>query len=71
MLHKSLPGASGWMKGISFGLLVWFFRVLMNAASQWIMFRVSTQTLAYMSLAGLAEMLILGELYGLTLRPAD
>ena len=41
LLHKSLPGASGWMKGLSFGLLAWFFRVLMNAASQWIMFRVS------------------------------
>jgi len=71
VLHKSLPGTVGWMKGLSFGLLAWFFRVLMNAASQWIMFRVSTETLAYTLLAGLGEMLILGVLYGLTLRPTQ
>jgi hypothetical protein len=71
LLHKSLPGKSGSMKGLSFGLLAWFFRVLMNAASQWIMFRVSTETLAYTLLAGLGEMLILGVLYGLTLRPTE
>jgi hypothetical protein len=71
LLYRSLPGPVGWRKGVSFGLLAWFFRVLMNAASQWIMFSVSTQTLAYMLLAGLGEMLILGVLYGLTLRPAD
>jgi hypothetical protein len=71
LLHKSLPGTSGWMKGLGFGLFAWFFRVLMNAASQWIMFRVSTETLAYTLFAGLGEMLVLGVLYGLTLRPAD
>ena len=71
LLRRSLPGASGWTKGLSFGLLAWFFRVLMNAASQWIMFRVPTQTLAYMLVAGLVEMLAIGLLYGLTLRPAN
>ena len=71
LLRKSLPGAVGWTKGLSFGLLAWFFRVLMNAASQWIMFRVSTATLAYTLLAGLGEMMILGVLYGLTLRPKE
>ena len=70
LLYRSLPGTSGWMKGLGFGLLAWFFRTLMNAASQWIMFNVSTATLAYMLLAGLAEMLIIGLLYGLVLRPA-
>ena len=71
LLRKSLPGTVGWTKGLSFGLLAWFFRVLMNAASQWIMFRVSTATLAYTLLAGLGEMMILGVLYGLTLRPKE
>ena len=71
LLYTSLPGAVGWTKGLSFGLLAWFFRVLMNAASQWIMFRVSTETLVYTLLAGLGEMLILGVLYGLTLRPTE
>ena len=71
LLYRSLPGTSRWMKGLSFGLLIWFLRVLMNAASQWMMFSVSAQTLAYTLVAGLGEMLILGVLYGLTLRPAD
>jgi len=70
VLYKSLPGAAGWVKGLSFGLLAWFFRVLMNAASQWMMFNIPSGTLAYMLLAGLGEMLVIGVLYGLTLRPA-
>ena len=71
LLFKSLPGAVGWKKGLSFGLVAWFLRVLMNAASQWIMYRVSADTLAYTLLAGLGEMLVLGVLYGLTLRPKE
>jgi Family of unknown function (DUF6789) len=71
LLYRSLPGASGWIKGISFGLLAWFFRVLMNAASQWMMFKVPGDTLAYSVLTGLLEMLVIGVLYGLALRPAN
>lgn len=70
LLYHSLPGATGLTKGASFALLAWFFRVLMNAASQWVMFNLPAKTLAYMSLAGLGEMLVIGILYGLTLRPA-
>jgi hypothetical protein len=40
LLYKSLPGETGWIKGISFGLLVWFLRVVMGVASQWMMFNV-------------------------------
>jgi len=69
LLYKGLPGASGWMKGLSFGLIAWFFRVLMSVASQWIMYRVPPAALLYTLLAGLAEMLIVGSLFGLTLRP--
>ncbi len=69
LLYRSLPGGAGWIKGISFGVLVWFFRTLMNAASDWMMFKVPAQTLGYMLVAGLIEMLLLGVLYGLTLRP--
>lgn len=69
LLFPSLPGESGIVKGISFGVLVWLLRVVMAAASQWMMYKVPANTLVYLVLAGLAEMLILGILYGLTLKP--
>jgi hypothetical protein len=71
LLYKSLPGGSGWIKGLSFGLLVWFFRVLMAVASQWMMFNIPLKTLGYSLLAGLGEMLLIGLVYGLTLRPSN
>ncbi len=70
LLTPSLPGGSGIMKGLSFALLVWFFRVVMAVATQWMMFTVPVVTLLYMLITGLGEMLLLGILYGLTLKPA-
>lgn len=70
LLYESLPGEIGLVRGISFALLAWFFRVVMGAASQWMMFNVPVETLLYMVFTGLGEMLILGILYGLTLKPA-
>jgi len=70
LLYPSLPGESGFVKGVSFGLIAWFFRVVMSVASQWMMFKVPLEALLYSLLAGLGEMLILGILYGLTLHPA-
>ena len=58
------------VKGLSFGLLVWFFRVAMQAASQWMMFTIPVNTVLYSLTAGLTEMLVLGVLYGLTLKPS-
>ena len=69
MLYRSLPGKSGLMKGLNYGLLIWLFRVVMSAASSWMIFNVPPATLLYGLLAGLAEMLLLGVLYGLTLKP--
>jgi hypothetical protein len=69
LLYTSLPGETGIAKGVSFAILVWFFRVVMSVASTWLMFTVPAQTLVYSLLAGLAEMLALGILYGFTLRP--
>ena len=69
LLYQSLPGSSGLLKGVSFALIAWFFRVVMSVASQWVMFRVPTRALLYSLATGLGEMLILGILYGLTLRP--
>ena len=70
LLYKSLPGGTGLVKGISFALIIWFFRVVMSAASQWMMFNVPVNALIYGLFAGLGEMLILGIFYGLILRPA-
>jgi hypothetical protein len=69
LLYSSLPGETGLIKGVSFAVLVWFFRVVMSNASQWVMFKVPVETLLYSLVAGLGEMLILGGLYGLTLKP--
>jgi hypothetical protein len=69
LLYESLPGKANLVKGVSLGLLVWFFRVVMGVAEQWMTFDVPMATLAYSLVAGLAEMVILGIFYGLTLRP--
>ncbi len=70
LVYPSLPGEVGLVKGVSFALMAWFFRVVMGAASQWIMFKVPLKAVSYTLLAGLGEMLVLGLLYGLALQPA-
>jgi hypothetical protein len=67
LLYPSLPGESGFVKGVSYALMVWFFRVVMSVASQWMIYKVPLKALLYTLLAGLCEMLILGILYGLAL----
>jgi hypothetical protein len=69
MLYQSLPGAAGLEKGLSFAILVWFFRVVMSVISTWVMFIVPARTLMYTLFARLTEMVILGSLYGFTLHP--
>ena len=69
LLYNSLPGQAGLAKGLSFGLIVWFFRVVMYVASQWMTLNVPAGALLYTLVAGLGEMLILGVLYGLALKP--
>ena len=69
LLYASLPGGAGWVKGISFGLLASFFGVVMASVSSFMMFNVRAAALAYTLVTGLGEMLALGILYGLTLRP--
>ena len=67
LFRGSLPGSTGLLRGMSFALVVWFFRVVMSIASQWMMFRLPARTLLYSLASGLAEMLAIGLLYGLTL----
>lgn len=69
LLYPSLPGQAGWVKGLSYGLLVWFFRVVMGVISQWMMYSIPVETLLYSLVAGLAEMLVLGLLFGLVVKP--
>jgi len=69
LLYNALPGETGLVKGISFTLLAWFFRVVMSVASNWMMYKVPGKTLIYTLFTGLGEMLVLGILYGLFLEP--
>jgi hypothetical protein len=69
LLFNSLPGQSV-VKGLIFGLLVWFLRVVMQVVTQWMMFSIPASTLGYTLAVGLVEMLVLGLLYGLILKPA-
>lgn len=68
VLRASLPGQTGLLKGVSFGLMAWFFRVAMRTASDSMMFRIPPATTLYGLATGLAEMLVIGILYGLALR---
>jgi len=70
LLYNSLPGDTGILKGLCYGVMTWFFRVVMYTASQWTMFKIPLKTSLYSLAAGLVEMLILGVLYGLTLKPS-
>jgi hypothetical protein len=68
LLYPGLPGRTGLLKGLSYAMLIWFFRAVMSALSTWMMFTVPLAALAYGMLAGLVEMLALGVLYGLSLK---
>jgi hypothetical protein len=63
-----LPTNSGIIKGMTYGLGMWFFRVLMGVVSNWMMFNIPVETLLYLLFAGLFEMIILGIFNGYLLR---
>lgn len=69
MLCSALPGESELAKGVVFGLLMWFFRVAMGVISTWMMYEVPVVTLAYIAATGLVEMVVIGAVFGLFLRP--
>ena len=68
IILPSLPTEIGIIKGLTYGLGMWFFRVLMGVISNWMMFNVPAKTLFYVLIAGLIEMVILGVLNGLILK---
>ena len=71
LLYPSLPGETGLVKGICYGLIIWFFRVVMSVISQWMMYQVPLNTLLYSRVTGLGELLIIGILFGLALHPVQ
>ncbi|RPH73511.1 hypothetical protein EHM76_05230 [bacterium] len=68
IIWPSLPTETGIVKGLTYGLGMWFFRVLMGVISNWMMFHVPVKTLLYFLFAGLIEMIILGIINGLILK---
>ncbi len=69
LLYPSLPGSTDIVKGMAFGGIAWFFRVMMSVLSQWVMFDLPIRTLVYLAISGLIEMLIIGIVYGAFLNP--
>ena len=69
LIYNSLPSENPLIKGIAYGLIIWFFRVIMSVFTIYMTQKVPAKTLIYILLTGLAEVLILGMFYGLTIKP--
>lgn len=71
LLYASLPGQAGWLKGLSYATIVWIFRGVMTAAAEWLMYKIPVRTLLYRLFTSLAELFMLGILFGFFLHPAQ
>jgi hypothetical protein len=69
-LRSSLPGDASLLKGMSFGLVVWFLRVFMRVAGEWVTTVVPPSTLAYTLLAGLVQVLPVTTIIAVLLPPS-
>ena len=69
LIYNSLPSENPLIKGIIYGLIIWFFRVIMSVLTIYMTQQVPAKTLIYILLTGLVEVLILGIFYGLTIKP--
>ena len=69
LIYNSLPSENPLIKGIIYGLIIWFFRVIMSVFTIYMTQRVPAKTLIYILLTGLVEVIILGMFYGLTIKP--
>lgn len=67
-LIPALP-VNWFTRGLAFGLMAWFFRVVMAAGSQIVMFQIPITATLYFLTTGLAEMLLIGLLYATLLQP--
>jgi len=68
LIMPALPTESGFIQGIIYGLIIWYFKVFMGVASEWMMFNIPRKTLLYILLTGLLEMIVLGVTNGLLLK---
>lgn len=68
VILPALPSESGIMKGLAYGIGMWFFRVVMMVFSEWMMFDIPVKTLIYLLVTGFFEMILLGILNGLILK---
>ncbi len=66
-LRNSLPGTTSLAKGVSFGVMVWFLRVVMRVAGEWVMTTVPPSTHVYSLVAGLVQLLLVAGLIALLL----
>jgi hypothetical protein len=69
VIYNSIPATSGVLKGLIYGLALWFFRVFMSVITTYMTLQIPPKTLLYVALSGLIEMLIIGSFYGLTIKP--
>jgi len=70
-LRPSLPGQGILMKALSFGLIVWFLRVCMRVAGEWVVTTIPVQTHIYTLVAGLVQILIVAGIIALLLPEAQ
>ena len=70
IIYRSLPG-KGWLKGLSYGFIIWGLRVLMWAFTNFIMFDISSVLLFITAILGLFEVLILGVIIAVLYRGND
>ncbi|PIV54515.1 hypothetical protein COY52_11335 [Candidatus Desantisbacteria bacterium CG_4_10_14_0_8_um_filter_48_22] len=66
LLRKSFDGV---IIAMGFALTVWFFRVTMFFIRKWMTFKAPLNDLVYVFIAGMSQMISLGILYELTLKP--
>ncbi len=71
IIYNSIPASNSLVKGVLYGLALWFFRVLMSVITNYMMFEVPLKTLLYVAATGLIEMVIIGSLYGLAIKPVN
>jgi len=71
LVYNSLPSENAVIKGVIYGLIIWFFRVVMSVLTTYMTLQVPVKTLVYILLTGLFEMLTIGIFYGLTIKPMN
>ncbi len=69
LIYNSLPGEKGVVKGVLYGLMMWFFRVVMSVISTYMTLKVPGKALIYLLISGLFEMMIIGLFYGIMIAP--